>query len=210
MLPPASTTPTPASWSRCSTRATTTSSSTREAWDRLVTWIDLNVPDHGTWHEHRAIPNGQRQRRQELRKLLRRHRRGLRGHPRTATEPIEPILPEPPTTGEMVAVECPGWPFDDGEAQRRQGDDRERKITVDVGWPAAAGTDAGPHPGGRVRHGRRDGCGGRRTAVRVRIERPFWIAKTEITNEQFALFDPATTAGTWTAQARTIRTAAHR
>ena len=25
-----------------------------EAWDRLITWIDLNVPDHGTWHEHRG------------------------------------------------------------------------------------------------------------------------------------------------------------
>ena len=25
-----------------------------EAWDRLITWIDLNVPDHGTWSEHRA------------------------------------------------------------------------------------------------------------------------------------------------------------
>ena len=25
-----------------------------EAWDRLVTWIDLNVPDHGTWTEHRG------------------------------------------------------------------------------------------------------------------------------------------------------------
>ena len=36
-----------------------------EAWDRLVTWIDLNVPDHGTWTEHA----GQRpvmQRRQEM------------------------------------------------------------------------------------------------------------------------------------------------
>lgn len=27
-----------------------------EAWDRLVTWIDLNVPDHGTWGEHRPVP----------------------------------------------------------------------------------------------------------------------------------------------------------
>jgi hypothetical protein len=26
-----------------------------EAWDRLYTWIDLNVPDHGTWSEHRTI-----------------------------------------------------------------------------------------------------------------------------------------------------------
>ncbi|MCX6930029.1 MAG: hypothetical protein NT154_43470, partial [Verrucomicrobia bacterium] len=23
-----------------------------DAWDRLITWIDLNVPDHGTWTEH--------------------------------------------------------------------------------------------------------------------------------------------------------------
>ena len=29
----------------------------REAWDRLITWIDLNVPCHGTWHEHQPIPN---------------------------------------------------------------------------------------------------------------------------------------------------------
>ena len=26
-----------------------------KAWDRLNTWIDLNVPDHGTWSEHRPI-----------------------------------------------------------------------------------------------------------------------------------------------------------
>lgn len=34
-----------------------------ESWDRLVTWIDLNVPDHGTWSEHRPIPGNFRQRR---------------------------------------------------------------------------------------------------------------------------------------------------
>ena len=34
-----------------------------EAWDRLITWIDLNVPDHGTWSEHRAIAQDFHQRR---------------------------------------------------------------------------------------------------------------------------------------------------
>lgn len=29
-----------------------------ESWDRLVTWIDLNVPDHGTWGEHRQVRSG--------------------------------------------------------------------------------------------------------------------------------------------------------
>ncbi len=32
-----------------------------EAWDRLITWIDLNVPDHGTWREqHGPSPMMQR------------------------------------------------------------------------------------------------------------------------------------------------------
>ena len=40
-----------------------------EAWDRLVTWIDLNAPCHGTWAETTKIPGDQCQRRLELRKL---------------------------------------------------------------------------------------------------------------------------------------------
>lgn len=40
----------------------------REAWDRLYTWIDLNTPAHGTWHE--IVGNGpvdsQRARRKDL------------------------------------------------------------------------------------------------------------------------------------------------
>ncbi len=40
-----------------------------EAWDRLVTWIDLNAPCHGTWSEFVRISGDQRERRCELRKL---------------------------------------------------------------------------------------------------------------------------------------------
>ena len=38
-----------------------------EAWDRLYTWIDLNVPFHGTWTEARGKPD-KIKRRLELRK----------------------------------------------------------------------------------------------------------------------------------------------
>ena len=38
-----------------------------EAWDRLVTWIDLNVPDHGTWNEHRRGHSPMEARRLEMR-----------------------------------------------------------------------------------------------------------------------------------------------
>ena len=37
-----------------------------EEWDRLVTWIDLNTPFHGTWGEEIASPGKQRERRREL------------------------------------------------------------------------------------------------------------------------------------------------
>ena len=41
-----------------------------EAWDRLVTWIDLNAPCHGTWAEVTRIPgNQQPERRARMRQL---------------------------------------------------------------------------------------------------------------------------------------------
>jgi formylglycine-generating enzyme required for sulfatase activity len=39
-----------------------------EAWDRLVTWIDLNAPCHGTWGEVYPIPDGAHERRMALRR----------------------------------------------------------------------------------------------------------------------------------------------
>ncbi|MEK7993508.1 MAG: hypothetical protein AAB403_06855, partial [Planctomycetota bacterium] len=41
----------------------------QEAWDRLVTWIDLNGPCHGTWGDVGPIPEGAARRRQDLRQL---------------------------------------------------------------------------------------------------------------------------------------------
>ena len=41
----------------------------QEAWDRLVTWIDLDVPCHGTWSEILPVPFNGVQRRRELLKL---------------------------------------------------------------------------------------------------------------------------------------------
>jgi len=37
-----------------------------ESWDRIITWIDLNCPYHGTWLEATKDPGKQRQRRREL------------------------------------------------------------------------------------------------------------------------------------------------
>ena len=103
----------------------------REAYERLYTWIDLNVPYYGTWGEFREIPRGQRERRAELRKLYAGIDEDYEDDPRTARRTRSSrSSPSPPQPAKVVAVECPDWPFDDGEARARQGEDRERTITL--------------------------------------------------------------------------------
>jgi len=163
----------------------------REAYERLYTWIDLNVPYFGTWHEFRQIPNGQRERRQELRKLYAGIDEDYEDIFELPSEPIQPILFEPPQPTKAVAVECPNWPFDDGDAQRRQGVDRERKITLNVTGEKPLELTLVRIPAGEFVMGDATGAADEGPPCRVALERPFWIAKTVITNEQFNSFDPA-------------------
>jgi formylglycine-generating enzyme required for sulfatase activity len=75
-----------------------------EAWDRLVTWIDLNSPCHGTWHEVYPIPDGAHERRMALRQQC--------GGP-TEDPEIIPVLPRPtmaalaPNAAAAVAAPAP-------------------------------------------------------------------------------------------------------
>jgi formylglycine-generating enzyme required for sulfatase activity len=46
-------------------------------------------------------------------------------------------------------------------------------------------------PAGEFTMGQEDGYPDERPVGRVKIDRPFWIGRFEVTNEQFALFDPA-------------------
>jgi formylglycine-generating enzyme required for sulfatase activity len=79
-----------------------------ESWDRLVTWIDLNGPCHGTWNEVYPIPDAAHERRMELRK-----RYGGPAidpeHIPTAPKPLTDILPpsEEPPLGNIVFASSP-------------------------------------------------------------------------------------------------------
>jgi len=69
-----------------------------EAWDRLVTWIDLNAPYHGTWTE---IAGADRVKHlsQRRRELLKRYA-NVHSDPESEANPgarpkIDPVMPEP-------------------------------------------------------------------------------------------------------------------
>jgi len=160
----------------------------REAYERLYTWIDLNVPYYGTWGEFRSIPDGQRERRAELRKLY----AGINEDYEIVLEQdrkkIEAIMPEEPKPVKPVAVKATGWPFDDAEAKKRQGSDSTQKITLDMKGQTIE-LDMVRIPAGEFVMGDAAGAPDEQPPCAVTIEKPFWIAKRVILNKEYALFD---------------------
>ena len=151
-----------------------------EAWDRLITWIDLNTPAHGTWTEIVGADKvtAQRDRRREL---LKRYA-NLDEDPE-ATSATAAVAFEPPAGAAVPAaarVEVPGWPFDAAEARRRQAADGKFERQLDLGNGVTL--DLVRLPKGAFLMGE---------TTRAAIETPFWLGRGEITNEQFARFDPS-------------------
>lgn len=162
-----------------------------EAWERLITWIDLGAPAHGTWTETVGAKRtaSQRARRMEMRKLY----AAIDEDPEAIVNPYNPparppAVPRREPLAAAQAVVCEGWPFDAAEAARRQASAGLHNRAIDLGGTTIklvripAGTfvmgDANSLPSGRP-------------ASAVKIDRAFWMATTEVTNEQYRLFDPS-------------------
>jgi formylglycine-generating enzyme required for sulfatase activity len=166
-----------------------------EAWDRLITWIDLNAPYHGTWTEIAGAERVERyaRRRRELRRLY----NGLDDDPEAIPvafhQPVEPVMPEPPPQTLAAPVDLPGWPFDADEAQRRQRALGTFQQTIQL--PGGAPLELVLIPPGEFvmgdAEGNQTGPQNGRPLHRVQIDAPFWMGRLEITNRQYAAFDPA-------------------
>ncbi|MBE3134102.1 MAG: SUMF1/EgtB/PvdO family nonheme iron enzyme, partial [Acidobacteria bacterium] len=159
-----------------------------EAWDRLVTWIDLNVPCHGTWSEHRQISGDGRERRLTLAKEYAGVGEDPEAYPAAAAaKQIEFIKPAPVKKPEAKTIACQGWPFDPAEAQRRQASGGPPARTIDLA--EGVRLELVRVPAGEYVMGDPDGAADEMPQARVRIEKPFWMGKFEITNQQYAAFD---------------------
>ena len=169
-----------------------------EAWDRLVTWIDLNAPCHGTWGETAGMDRirGEHGRRQELQLLYGSVNDDPEHVPNTPAPVTDPVIPVAQARPRVQAPVPAGWPFAADEAKRRQraaAEDRQGE-----GTPATRTLDLGDGmtlelvmvPPGRFVMGDRDGEADETPHV-VQVDKPFWIGRFEITNEQYARFDPS-------------------
>jgi formylglycine-generating enzyme required for sulfatase activity len=189
-----------------------------EAWDRLATWLDMNAPAYGTWLEIPTVRNRQhylqnpaaffsaglrpspvseiehfRQRRIDL---LRRYG-GATDDPEVVpsppTSPVSPVMPPPETPVEAVRVA--GWPFAAQEAKQRQANSAASTANeIDLG--AGVKLELVLVPPGEFVLGDPAGYPDERPLCRTKIDRPFWMGKLEVTNQQYALFDSGHESGT--------------
>ena len=104
-----------------------------EAWDRLVTWIDLNAPCHGTWSEFTRIDDDQRERRVELQRLYGGRVEDGEQLPAFDPPPVQPVMPEPLRETQSTAPACDGWPLDAAEARRKQQADGPYTMSLGLG-----------------------------------------------------------------------------
>ena len=168
-----------------------------EAWDRLVTWIDLNVPYHGNWGEYNIGEPGAAERRRGYARLFANLDEDPELLPPLRPGPVNPVIPPPRAGPAPPDIQVPLWPFTGDEAKRRQrdaaqalgaGSPQETQMRFDLGGGVAM------HlvliPAGEFLMGEPGGCDDEQPASPVRIERPFWMGKFEVTNQQYALFDP--------------------
>jgi formylglycine-generating enzyme required for sulfatase activity len=164
-----------------------------EAWERLVTWIDLNVPDHGTWSEFREIAQDFHDRRLAMRTQYANRPEDPEVYPTAAPDRPAFVQPEPlPKKGKRLTL--PGWPLTAAKATQRQRAAAEAagvgqpELTLDLGDGVTL--DLVLVPAGEFLLGSVDGAADESSQSRMKIARPFWLGKFEVTNAQFALFQP--------------------
>jgi len=161
-----------------------------EAWSRLVTWIDLNGPCHGTWGDVFPIPDGAHERRMELRRLY--------GGPMDDAEKIFKSSPEQAGAVFASAVSRPqareakGGPLPLRDERMRQNSFRRSKRQVDMGGVKLSLVRV---PAGQCVTGDVNGEADEFPQRIFTMDKPVWMSECEITNAQFRRFDPSHDSG---------------
>jgi formylglycine-generating enzyme required for sulfatase activity len=169
----------------------------QEAYDRLVTWTDLNAPWRGSWGED-GVP-GRVPRFRDFDQVSRRVELAKR-YANVDTDPEReyelvlaelarrgkptPVMPAPQPETNASAPTVAGWPFDQAEAQRKQqaaGWATERSFELGNG----ARLDLTLVPAGSFPMAASDGS----APTPVHLDKPFYMGRFEITNRQYQSFD---------------------
>ncbi|HEY3321028.1 MAG TPA: SUMF1/EgtB/PvdO family nonheme iron enzyme [Planctomycetota bacterium] len=168
-----------------------------EGWDRLYTWIDLNAPFKGRWGPGNWRNQPQAKRRYELAASFAASDACPEDeYARTEAEykkatPPAFVKPEPLPAGTeagATALKADGFPFTAEQAAAKQKELGEIKKELKLAEGVVVSLVK--IPAGSFVMGSLDGYLDEKPQAVVKIEKPFWMSETEITNAQYAVFDP--------------------
>lgn len=159
-----------------------------QEWRQLYTWIDFNVPYPANWREsHRPPQDEQVARRAEYKKLYANlDDRDEQPLPLPPIADFKPPAPSPPRPDQPLTIA--GWPFSADEAQARQQAAGPVQRTLDLGSDVTMTLQL--VPAGEFVLGDPRGFDDEYPQAIARIEQPFYLGQFEVTNAQYAQFDP--------------------
>jgi len=166
-----------------------------ESWDRLVTWIDLNGPCHGTWGDVGPIPEGADRRRRELSQLYHGPKDDPELIPEISHKTIQVLIPEPEHKEVKQELKPASLTLNGERARSKQRKEGSFEKTVEI---AGVTIKLVRIPAGSFIMGEPAGLPDESPTAVISIDRDFWMGACEITNEQFKLFDPTHDSGYFT------------
>jgi formylglycine-generating enzyme required for sulfatase activity len=161
-------------------------------WERIYTWIDFNIPYPAYWGESHRPPRADQVERRALYKKL---YAGIddRDEQPLPLPSIAQFQAPRPTPPRPKSPDLADWPFSSEEAARLQ-DQAAAKSNL----PIEKTVDMGDGveltlvliPAGKFVMGSRNGFDDESPQAVVSIDTPFYMGRFEVTNAQYARFDP--------------------
>lgn len=161
----------------------------QEEWDRLHTWIDLNVPYHGHFSPPEYCEFDQKERRIQLAEQFNGYKVDLETELKLAEymrqlQDTVPVMPEKTAKKRAKKIKLKGWPMTMEQAVARQKALGTFTKSIDLG--DGLKLEMVKIPAGEYIKTNENG-----EAIAVeKVEKAFWMAQFEITNEQFNQFIP--------------------
>lgn len=160
----------------------------KEEWERLFTWIDFNVPYAPNWRQSHQKPSDEQvQRRAHFKKIL-----------ASLDDKDEELLPAPPPLPFIKPLPKPplapvakpdNWPLSQEDAVKAQKALNQEPLVLKLSDSVTM--TFMPIPPGKALLGDANGTDDEQKNLHVFTNpAPFWLAQCEVSNEQFALFDP--------------------
>jgi formylglycine-generating enzyme required for sulfatase activity len=162
-----------------------------EEWDRLITWIDMNVPFRGKYLPREHNGYDQVERREELSQcfgnvsLIGERELERADSMRKEMGTVEFIAPNKPSKQNKEELKVRGWPINEKKAIKLQQKFADNgAITKTVTLDNGKKLEFVRIPAGKFIIGNNSGQPDQKESI-VEIKEAFWMSKTEITNEVY-------------------------